>query len=205
MNRTSASLLPTTTGPGSVSTSFWGSAPLIVGKLAGAGIQAYNAAYPKGQRGIIQLSLVDEPKPNVANYLQALSALLSSTGLDKDLFAYELSFSSFRQGALKRFEPPVSLELKGIKDPYLFELNIYEGDLREGDVRSLPFKQISIQPVTSDLSRIFVTFVYRVRPDEKEALLSCFCALTLNLTKRIETFVISPGSPMRAWESHKEN
>jgi len=179
-------LLPTTTGPGSVSTSFWGPPPLTIGKLAGAELQVYNAAYSKHQRGIIQLSLMDEPKPNVANYLQALSALLSSTRLDKDLFAYELSFSSFRQGPLKRFKPPVSPELKGIKDPYLFEFNIYEGDLREGDVRLLPFKLISIQPVSTDLSRIFVTFVYRVRPDEKEALLSAFDDLEKVLSLTVE-------------------
>jgi len=179
-------LLPMPTGPGSVSISFWNQPSLIIGKLAGAGIQVYNAAYPKDQRGIIQLNLTDEPKPNVANYLQSLSALLSSARLDKDLFAYELSFSFFRQGALKRFEPPVSPALKGIKDPYLFEFNIYEGDLREGDVRLLPFKQISIQPVTSDLSRIFVTFVYRVLPGEKETLLSAFDDLEKVLSLTVE-------------------
>ena len=179
-------LLPMPTGPGSVSISFWGPPSLTIGKLAGAGIQVYNAAYPKDQRGIIQLSLTDEPKPNVTNYLQALSALLSSTRLDKDLFAYELSFSSFRQGTLKRFELPVPLELKGIKDPYLFEFNIYEGDLREGDVRLLPFKQISIQPVNFDLSRIIVAFVYRVRPDEKETLLSAFDDLEKVLSLTVE-------------------
>jgi len=171
---------------GVFSVSFGPPTPLTIGKLVGANLQVHNAAFTKDQRGVIQLSLMDEPKPDVTKYLDALSTLLSSTRLDADLFAYELYHNTVRQGTLKKFRPSIPTDLKGMKDPYLFEFNIYQGDLRGGDVRLLPFEQISVQPATSDPSRVSITLVYRVRPDEKEVLLVAFDDLEKVLSLTVE-------------------
>ncbi|MGC8636328.1 MAG: hypothetical protein ACP5T5_04800 [Thermoprotei archaeon] len=140
---------------------------LKVGRLEGMDLTLWNALYGKDQRGIMSVLVGSDDVSKVAAALDGLERFVASGGFAERLFLYELSYNSLRGGQLKKIALPDLPELITMSTPSSFGVDICEGEIGKEDIKSIPWRQITIKPFAGDPTKAVISAVYRVRPEEK--------------------------------------
>ena len=90
-----------------------------------------------------------------------LDELISKTGIKERVMLYEIYVNFIRDRKENTMKKVILPELKTIKDPRLFGLRIFEGDLADQDIRTQHWKQINIEPIVQDPTKLGITMIFR--------------------------------------------
>ncbi|MCW6169185.1 MAG: hypothetical protein LVQ96_05605 [Thermoplasmatales archaeon] len=134
-----------------------------IGEIENNTVTVGNITYRSGEKGVIQFTVRkgDDPK-EFENAVNMINELIAKAGLKERVFAYELYLNLVEEGNQLREKRIKLPKLETMSDPKLFGLRIFDAILSEDDIRSQPWKQINIEPLIQDPTKISITMTYRM-------------------------------------------
>lgn len=133
-----------------------------IGDLKNNTVMVANLSAKSGERGIIQLAPKNSETPHEFEVsMSELDNLLSKTGIKERLLYHEIYVNFVRERKEFKQTKEKLPNLKTIKNPRSFGLRIFEGELPDDDIRTQPWKQINIEPVVQDPTKLSITIIFR--------------------------------------------
>lgn len=139
-----------------------------IGDLKNCAVMVANLVVKTGEVGIIQLTPKKaETEHEMEILMSEMDDLIFKTEIKERVISYELYVNFIKDGKDAIQRKIILPELKTMEKPMSFGLRIFEGDLTDQDIRIQPWKQINIEPVVQDPTKLTITMIFRNKHLEK--------------------------------------
>ncbi|MCL4334469.1 MAG: hypothetical protein M1424_07405 [Candidatus Thermoplasmatota archaeon] len=168
-----------------------GSAFLTVAQGEGWQLGVANLSYnPDIVRGAFQISKSETEPKEIGIAITRVVDVVNKLNLGKDLLFHEISINKTLEKRPINKNKLKGEKLKTLQNPIRFGLRIFEGEIDTKDIRSIPWKEVRIEPSIQNPQNSIVFFVYRrgskINQDDLDNVLADIDLLVQKYTTKAE-------------------
>ena len=133
-----------------------------IGDLKNSSVMISNLSLKSGVMGIIQLIPRKSETPDAFVISKSeLDDLILKMKIKERVFSYDVYVNLVRDGKGVHQRKEKIPELLTIKKPRSFGLRIVNDEIPEDDIRTQLWKQINIEPIVQDPTKLSITMIFR--------------------------------------------